>query len=575
MFFFFFDDNINEKLNEKLSAFADSLESNGLEFVKEKNRIDVVCNNYGICSLKAFYINENEISIKIFKSLNTQYSSIQKKSQFDRYWKENIPQKQFTIDLSNNGDLKKLLDLIIGLKDTFISDITVDFKINEIEFKDYKGFSDEKFKFNKQLTLLIGKNGCGKTSILDGVAVGIGAFLNGIDEDTDSKNIYKEDIRFKIDDFDDMLQRNSFPPTKISFKSRFINQDVEWSRTKVSLESSRTSTKDSSIITTPIKQIVDDIRNRNKDIDRKVILPVFSYHGVGRVANFTKDMKTLEKTENISRFFGYKDCLKVASNYKVFVNWYRKMKYREFELSRRIPSLEAVENAIAKTLSILTKDEEYKVIGITYFEKEISVKFDNSEIVPISYLSDGYKDIIGIVSDIAYRMAILNSSLGSEILNKTPGIVLIDEIEVHLHPKWQQNILRALKEIFPKVQFIVTTHSPMVVSTTEENEAIELIKNKDKVIPSNVGNPQEWYMSDILRNVFGVKERANKDKFENHAITIEDKLKQYSELIKKYTVNKDINLKNNIECLYKEIIPSIPEGSPRRRVVERLKGLIE
>lgn len=105
-----------------------------------------------------------------------------------------------------------------------------------------------------------------------------------------------------------------------------------------------------------------------------------------------------------------------------------------------------------------------------------------------SILNDGYKDVIGIVSDIAYRMAILNSSLGREILNKAPGIILIDEIEVHLHPKCQQNILRTLKKIFPKVQFIVTTHSPMVVSAAEKNEAIELIKNKNQVIPSNVGN---------------------------------------------------------------------------------------
>ena len=200
--------------------------------------------------------------------INSNYKPIQLKSQFNRYWKENIPQKEFVIGLNEDGELKKLLYLIVGIKDTFISDVVVDFNIKEISFKDYRGFKDEKFEFNRNLTVLIGKNGCGKTSILEGIAVGIGAFLNGIDDVTDSKNIYKEDIRFSLEDTDDMIVRNHYPPTKVCFKSKFINQEINWSRTKASLEGARTSTKDSNIVTTPVRQLVDDIRNRDSEIKR-------------------------------------------------------------------------------------------------------------------------------------------------------------------------------------------------------------------------------------------------------------------------------------------------------------------
>lgn len=574
MFFFFFQEkSINQELIEKLKSFSESLKSNEFEFEEDKNKVDIIYENYGICTLKVEKLSEKNVSIKIMKIINSKYKAIQKKSQFNRYWRESIPRKEFTVGLENDGELSDLLFLIVGLRDTFISDVVVEFQINEISFKDYKGFKNEKFIFNKQLTVLIGKNGCGKTSILEGIAVGIGAFLNGVDDSTDSKNIYKEDIRFSLEDTEEMPVRYDYPPTIVNFKSKFINREIEWSRTKASLEGARTSTKDSNVVTTVVRQLVDDIRTvENK---REIILPIFSYHGVGRVANFTRDMRILEKTEKLSRFVGYRDCLKPASNYKFFVNWYRKMKFREFEYSKRMPVLEAVNYSIKKALIMLTDGEDYKVKDIRFNEGEIAVLFDNENIVPMSYLSDGYKDVIGIVSDIAYRMAILNPKLGDSIVLKTPGIVLIDEIEVHLHPKWQQRILGLLKEIFPKVQFIITTHSPMVVSTTEENEAIELFRENNRIKYSSVGNPQEWYMSDILRNVFNINEKFSTTENKKVNETLEDKLKRYSELVKKYVSTKNKAIKDEINLLYEEILPSVPEGNPRRRVLDRLKELAE
>ena len=573
MFFFFDeDDNLNNQLIEKIQAFSESIESNEFEFENSKNRVDIIYKKYGVCSLKIIKLSQTKISIQIMKSLNPKYKAVQKKTYFNRYWKENIPQKEFIISIDNNGELKKLFYLIKGIKDTFISDIKVDFEVEDIWFKDYRGFKNEKIQFNNKLTVLIGKNGSGKTSILEGIAVGIGAFLNGIDDVTDSKNIYKEDIRFVIEDTEEMSVRYDFPPTIVNLKTKFIGQSISWSRTKSSLEGGRTSTKDSNVITTVVRQLVDDIRSNEDEFKRNIILPVFSYHGVGRVGNFTKDMRTLEKTEKISRFVGYKDCLKPASNYKFFVNWYRKMKFREFEFRKSIPALDSVTDSIKKTLITLTEDEEYKVKDIRYSEGEIAVLFEDGKTVPVSYLSDGYKDIIGIVSDIAYRMAILNPKLGKDILEETPGIVLIDEIEVHLHPKWQQKILHILKDIFPKVQFIITTHSPIVVSTTDNDEALELYREEDEIKYMKVGNPQDWYMSDILRNIFNINEKLNKDY--GHENT-EDKLKKFGDMIKNFTVSKDEKLKKEIYDLYENLLPSLPEGNPRRRVLDRLKGLIE
>jgi len=70
--------------------------------------------------------------------------------------------------------------------------------------------------------------------------------------------------------------------------------------------------------------------------------------------------------------------------------------------------------------------------------------------------------MLGMVADIAYRSAVLNPQLGSEAAQKTPGIVLIDEIDLHLHPKWQRRVVEDLRATFPALQFVATTHSPFI-----------------------------------------------------------------------------------------------------------------
>jgi predicted ATP-binding protein involved in virulence len=79
-----------------------------------------------------------------------------------------------------------------------------------------------------------------------------------------------------------------------------------------------------------------------------------------------------------------------------------------------------------------------------------------------------------MISDIAYRMAMLNPQLLDDVTNKTSGVVLIDELDLHLHPQWQQRIVKDLTTIFPKVQFIVTTHSPNVIGSVPHEQLLVL-----------------------------------------------------------------------------------------------------
>ena len=100
--------------------------------------------------------------------------------------------------------------------------------------------------------------------------------------------------------------------------------------------------------------------------------------------------------------------------------------------------------------------------------------------MPVSVLSDGYRCTISLIADIAYRMALLNPQLLDSVLTETDGIVLIDEIDLHLHPTWQKRVLKDLMDIFPKVQFIVSTHAPEVINSVKSDSVI--ILKDDKVL---------------------------------------------------------------------------------------------
>ena len=101
-------------------------------------------------------------------------------------------------------------------------------------------------------------------------------------------------------------------------------------------------------------------------------------------------------------------------------------------------------------------------------------QLENGEWIPYGILSSGYKGIVRLVADIAYRAIKLNPHLGENAVVQTQGEVLIDEIDMHLHPKWQKTIVADLKRTFPGIQFIVTSHSPFIIQSLQSDEAINL-----------------------------------------------------------------------------------------------------
>lgn len=137
-----------------------------------------------------------------------------------------------------------------------------------------------------------------------------------------------------------------------------------------------------------------------------------------------------------------------------------------------LPAYEVIMNAVKYSV----RDELQPGQQVLYSSRygEVAVKNPDGTVIDFSALSDGYRNVIKIVTDIATKMCILNPYLGEETLKRTPGVVVIDELDLSLHPTWQKRIVRILKELFPKIQFICATHSPFIIQSLEPGELIAL-----------------------------------------------------------------------------------------------------
>lgn len=365
-------------------------------------------------------------------------------------------------------------------------------KIENIRFFNFKGFEDRSFNFKEMFTLLVGDNGEGKTATLDGIAVAIGGFLNGIADldNNDRKNINVDEIRRKKITLGNVVNLEAQYPVMIECTVDIDGKEYSWTRIK---ENKGGRTKFDENI--EIKKYSRDLQQKVSN-GEEVILPVFAYHGTGRLWAKT-NTPTKHSIDNSSRLLGYKNCLKPISNENLFTEWFKSM--RRIEIDEGIKSVEfsAVKSAIQEFLGGgITK------IDYNLKEKEIQVIMPDGEFLPFHMLSDGYQNAIGMIADTAFRMVTLNPQLKDRAISETPGIILIDEIDLHLHPSWQRHIVKDLKRTFPKVQFISTTHAPIVISTCSENEVVKLSReNKVEYIETTTG----WLAEDVLKDIMDVE----------------------------------------------------------------------
>ena len=227
-------------------------------------------------------------------------------------------------------------------------------------------------------------------------------------------------------------------------------------------------------------------------------IPVVAYYRAKRWFNPHQDL-VVRAFEVIERHEVFRNALIAGENYDAMLLWYYIKENQELrdrlqngqDSSFRLPELKAVRSAISKVIGDVNN------ISFDGNPPKLKVTINDQRALDFEQLSDGYQNLLALVMDFARRLAQANPGWDNPL--EAPGILLIDEIELHLHPRWQQEVIPKLREAFPNTQLIVTTHSPQVL-TTIHRKNVFILKDQKLYSPDieTYGTESKQSLEDVL-----------------------------------------------------------------------------
>ena len=371
--------------------------------------------------------------------------------------------------------------------------------------------------FSSGVNLLIGDNGVGKTTVLEALALSVQTYFSRMNDIT-KKGITQKDVRFTSSLVGDASQhRMYYTPTTI--KSTVELGGVEYS-SEISREDETNATR--------TKYVGKELAAAGRELlnSQTEILPVICYFSTSRVVDTQKaSTSSVGKNKLNDRRCGYMDCLNATLDRKALTDWAFKMAMAEYKKGMPIAEYEAFKKAVGTFMQKMNDLNEIPLVEYTRDFEDITYT-ENGKTMLVNYLSAGYQSLLWMLMEISFRVALLNPEMAD--YSQAEGIVLIDEIDMHLHPRWQWKILDALHSSFPKVQFIAATHSPIIISSFRDAKLLSIGQNGveelsgayaysiDDVVAYKQGSsgiPQElWQRKKEFEDAFYQRDKQNSQK---------------------------------------------------------------
>lgn len=370
--------------------------------------------------------------------------------------------------------------------------------LKQLSLRNFRLFGEKeqllKFNSGKNVTVLVGNNGCGKSSILDAIAISISTFTSNFPGQS-IKQFKESDVHITEDeDYGDYLQVESVFETS-------YNGDIDILRYR------QGNSKAPEGVLKNVNSYAELLMAKiNKE--ENCVLPVVAYYGTGR-----GQIKAPERKRDFKKAFtrwdAYTGALDACANFRQFIEWFDLMEdeeRREKESRRdwdyKSKPLESVRKALTTFVGDKFSNPRMMIHPLRFVMDE-SIGEDKIRQLRIEQLSDGYKIVTAMVADIASRMAEANPDMDDPL--QSNGIVLIDEVDLHLHPKWQRTIIGNLTKTFPNIQFIVSTHSPIILSGAT-NDAQVIMLREDSIIDTDAKEYETYDISQLLLSeLFGLK----------------------------------------------------------------------
>ena len=356
--------------------------------------------------------------------------------------------------------------------------------VESIHIENFKGLKDEFVEFDKSSTVLVGKNGGGKSTVLEAVATMLSWLPVGLcNYAVKGKKIMSRDITYGAD-FSrlTMTLRNKKPMKLILYKER----QQRSKNTKSDMVAADVFAQDMRVLL---------------ESDESVQIPVLVYYGASRdTSGYTspKPISTNDRTEV------YKRAFQAGTNFDKLTQWFEQMvlwRDQELEKASQMPLKKG--NIRRAEIEEFFNPLKFVSKALGGFSEEFSTfavrdgqMFLNSRNIPAVNLSDGEKTIIALISDIAMRMIVANPKMKNPLESK--AIILIDELDLHLHPDWQSSIAKKLPDIFKKAQFIISSHSPSVMSVAKNLYKIDGKSNTFEKIDNTYGRSPADILTQLL-----------------------------------------------------------------------------
>lgn len=416
-------------------------------------------------------------------------------------------------------------------------------RIKRLELKNFRGFKQAAVDFPEgNVVVFFGENGSGKTSVLDALAKLIRSLLRipdledervifGIDFDVEDVAVGWKDARIEAKYNIGGSEQAGWISIQLNEKKGHVPANVTFGPYRQLFSEEHLSTQ------------IEAANKSNESI------PVLAYYKTNREIQRGKNHDQPSNDAISSRLDTYQGAFTASiDDFNSFEEWFR---YQEdFENQEKInkqdlnyvnPYLDIVRRAVRNfihPMSNLTGD--LRVKRITYLNsaftprKEFSiVTTKNGQELHLSQLSSGERALVLLVADIARRAVIANPQMLDSL--QSEGIVLIDEIELHLHPKWQRSVIPALRETFPNIQFIIATHSPQVLSNVPNGSVFEI--ENFQIVPRNTfGRDNRWILEAVMDDESRPKE-------------VQDMLDRYFDFIRDGELERAATLRRELESL--------------------------
>ena len=416
-------------------------------------------------------------------------------------------------------------------------------KVKRLSLLNFRGIDRLSVDFTERTTAFAGVNGVGKSAVLDALAIALSQLtwrING--HPLKSRPIALDDIRHGAE----------FARIELTVELR--GAELSWATVtnrKKGQHSDPLRKSDLEALNEAVKQLDAEWEHVETDRQDPYNLPLAVYYDVNR-AVLDIPMRVREQLRN-NPYEVYQDALDHGgADFKRFFIWFRNREDYENEHRRDHPgfrdrALEAVRSAVAAFT-------EFRDLRIRRTPLRMTVVKRNLEL-NVAQLSDGERNMLALVGDMARRFSVLNPGLQNP--NEGAGVALIDEIDLHLHPRWQREVMTKLESTFPNCQFVITTHSPQVLGELKP-ESVMLLRDG-----TLIGHPQASYglsSGQVLEEIMGASSRTSE-------------VKQQLESIHSSLERGELTSARQLIAELKAEAPSVPELAGAEALLKRKEVL--